>query len=72
VPDPADPVSFLRDTDPSNTQGNFTYALFTDLIPSASGVLAFAYTGNTGDGGSIAGYQLVEHVVSRALFIIVR
>jgi hypothetical protein len=55
------PSLFSQDTNAANSQGNFDFARFDGLTPSAGGALTFTYTGNTGDGGSIAGYQLVEH-----------
>ena len=54
---PADPLSFRRDTNSSDVNGSYDYALLTGLTPSAGGALSFSYPATY---CTIAGYQLVE------------
>ena len=57
-------TGLAQDTDPANTDGNFNYARFDNLIADGSGNLAFTFSSATNPNGGvdapINGFQLVE------------
>ena len=60
--------AYVRDTDASNTPGNFNYVRLDGLASTSGGALSFSIAGI--NGGPMNGIQLVEHVAEGTIMIV--